>query len=495
MTAGGPTATRPEKAAPHRIDVFAHSRNTGLLLVMLAVASNVYMGNVLGYAARFSSRESDGQLVIPGTHASYLYTAHLLTLLSFGAECVWRKWRNRGRRALDRTRHPLASERIEQLVSEMGLKRRPRLATAPWLGDQAFAGGLARFPLWRPYLAIGPGLLALGDRQDRTAYQVFSAIISHELAHLRNRDVFLLNIITGLRLNNAVITVFFICVLPLDSGITATGLFYGITALAVFALVVEVVCRELLRARESYADQRAAQHRPEELSLALRRATQAPTRSGRDRAAFLRTWWDWHPSPRTRLRHLLKPGDLLRFPALYLVIGGLLAGVSWVTTAAALSNAVGADPAENITLFVTAALVGAPLGAFAAAGLWRQERHSDGRLLRSMAVLLKNTVVLAVAVHLGSHLTPLGPYGKPHFELVFPATPVLPWSPPLHVLCCLALVGWPHVVAMLRRLARPAPRRTGALSRCLLVMVATLVGFSLFVLLPWVAGYGKVVLP
>ncbi|MEU5320372.1 M48 family metalloprotease [Streptomyces sp. NPDC021056] len=494
MTTTGPTSTRPEEVAPRGIDVFAHSRNTALLFPLLVLAIFAHGVNIMGFAVRYA--ESVGQSVIPGTQVAYGNIGWLLGLLAFGTELVARKWRNRGRRALDRTRHPLAAERIEQLVSEIGLKRRPRIALAPRLGDQAFAGGLVGFPLWRPYLAIGPALLALGDRQDRTASEVFSAIVSHELAHLRNRDVFLLNTVVGLRLDNAVKAAFLGFVLLLDQGRhTATGLFYGITAVAVFTLVIEVVCRELLRARESYADQRAARYRPTELRLTLERAERAPTGTGRGRSTSLATWWDWHPSPRTRMGHLVEPSSLLRFPSLYLVIGGLLAGASWVMTAAALSNLFAFDPVSNQTLFVAAALVGAPLGTFTAVGLWREVRHSHRALGRSATLLLKNTLVLAVAVHLGSHLTPLDPYGETHDELVVPVAPVLPWPPALHILCCLTLVGWPHVAATLWRLVRPAPRKTGVLSRCLLVITSALVGFSLFVLIPWAAGYGKVFMP
>ncbi|MFI5477354.1 M48 family metallopeptidase [Streptomyces cacaoi] len=469
-----------------RIDVFAHPRNTLLLFLLLFIAVCVYMETAVGYAEQQFSGGS-GERVIPNTHIPYVVAYGVWWLVVFGTEMSWRVVRNRGRRPLDLMRHPLAAQRIDELASEVGLKRRPRLFVVPRIGDQAFVGGSTWMPVWRPYLVVGPGLLALGDRRDDTACQIFTAVVSHELAHLRNRDVMLLHLLAGLRCSNLVSALLFTYLLTLDTaGQGHTGLLFGALTLTLFALLIELIIREMLRCRENYADLRAARTRPQELELALRLAERkrthvAPRRLGR---AVLTAWWKCHPSVRARLRLLAEPGGLLRLPWLYVLLGGVLAGVSCVTVAASMSNRLHIDPSEKATFFFTNLLVGAPLGSFMAVGVWRQERHGSSSFARSLADAAARVMLLAIGFIVGCRLTPLTPYGRVYNDATLTLEPVLPWSLGALLCGCVTLVGWPHLAARALRLIRPRAGPAGWLFWWPLTLTAATAGFAVFYFLP-----------
>lgn len=463
-------------------DVFAHPRNTGLLLLLLAIA--IYAGNV-ALTARFGLQHIEStNFLYPIMYAQWMWFAGVSTYT------VQMRLRRRQCKPLDRDRHSVAAERIDQLTSEMGLKRLPRILVATRLTDQGIAGGTDYFGM-RPYLALGPSLLALGDRRDDLARRVFTGIISHELGHLRNRDVLLLNLVVGVRLANAIEAVVFGTLLVLAAVLQEQKeLLYGLVGMLVFALIIEIVSREFLRARESYADQRAAQYRPEELILALRR----DGRSQSEETPWSRfgkpAWWSRHPSPRTRLRHLADPDELLRFPLPYVLLGGLLAGVSLDTVPAVMSIWLDRGPADDVILLTTAALAGAPLGVFVGVGVWRQAWRTDEPAGRRLLGLLRNSLLLAVGVLVGSHVAPYG--------LTHTAVPFTPWSLTALVLACLALMSWPHAAARAWRAASPVPGPPGTARQRLLAGVSALVGIGVFALLPLgavelLAAYGVLV--
>ncbi|MDX3848511.1 M48 family metalloprotease [Streptomyces europaeiscabiei] len=460
--------TRTQEVRKGAADVFAHPRNTGLLLFLLAVA--IYAGNV-ALTARWGLRHVEStNFLHPILYAQWMWLAGVSTYT------VQMRLRRRECKPLDRDRHAVAVERIDRLTAEMGLKRPPRILVATRLTDQGFAGGTDYFGM-RPYLALGPSLLALGDRRDDLARRVFTGIISHELGHLRNRDVLLLNLVVGVRLANAIEAVFFGTVLVLAAILQKQKeALYGLVALLVFALIIEIVSRGFLRARESYADQRAARYRPEELSLALRR----DGRSQSEETLWLRlgkpAWWGRHPSPRTRLRHLADPDELLRFPVPYVLLGGLLAGVSLNTVPAVMSIWLDIGPADDLILLTTATLAGAPLGVFVGVGVWRQAWRADEPAGRRLLGLLRNALLLAVGVLVGSHVAPYG--------LTHTAVPFTPWSLTALVLACLALMSWPHAAARAWRVASPLPDPPGKAQQRLLAGVSALVGFGVFALLP-----------
>ncbi|MFD5520556.1 M48 family metalloprotease [Streptomyces sp. NPDC127066] len=473
---------------PCRTDVFAHPRNTGPLFVFLYLAVTLYMENATAFAERFASME-DGEIVVPGSHVPF-FVVYGVWWLVFVPEFGWRALRNRGRRPLDPALHPRASRRIDALVSEAGLKRRPRLFVSRRIGGHAFVGGSTKMPVWRPYLVIGPDLLALGDRQDDTARQIFTAVVSHEIGHLRNHDVMLLHLLAGLRCSNVLSTVLFTVLLTLHSDVEdRSELLFGVLTLLLFALLVELIARELLRGREKYADLCAARSRPRELEVAFRLAerkqehsTSAPRRLGR---ALLNEWWTCHPPVRARLRLLADPAELLRLPEIYLFFGGLLAGASCVTCAAATTNALHLDAPEKGVFLIMTVLVGAPLGSLVAVGVWRQERYGDSTFARSLADTASRALLLAVGVLIGSRLTPLNPYGDMYDGATLPLEPVLPWSLGALLCGCFALVGWPHLAARVLRLVRPTAGPASRLFWWPLKLMSAVVGCAVFLFLPW----------
>jgi Zn-dependent protease with chaperone function len=120
--------------------------------------------------------------------------------------------------------------------------------------------GLAFGRLGRRYVMLSAGMLALFDR-DRPA---FRAIVLHELAHLRNRDVDIAFITIAVSRIYLVVIVLPIVANALDLltgavhgyalAFTATLIWY----LVFLAVVVPLIRNSLLRSRELHADARAA---------------------------------------------------------------------------------------------------------------------------------------------------------------------------------------------------------------------------------------------
>jgi len=121
--------------------------------------------------------------------------------------------------------------------------------------------GLAFGRLGRRYVALSVGMLALFDR-DRSA---FRAIVLHELAHLRNRDVDVAFITIAVSRTYLVVIVLPIMVASaldlLAGGIHGYILAFAVTLiwyLVFLAVVVPLIRNSLLRSRELHADARAA---------------------------------------------------------------------------------------------------------------------------------------------------------------------------------------------------------------------------------------------
>ncbi|MFD6245734.1 M48 family metallopeptidase [Streptomyces roseolus] len=237
-----------------------------------------------------------------------------LLLVIFGVYLALPRWRIARRRYRPLTRMPELSATLAALVAETGVRARVAFLAEPL--DPTIAA-LAFGRVGRRYVVLSGGLLAL-SAHDRPA---FRAVVLHELAHLRNRDldVGFVTLIVWRTCGPPVLAFAGLAFLlaPVLQG-TAVVLVYAFAAqLGLLAVLVTLLSRAVLRSRELYADARV--RRWEGGGDSLRRlfeghgrgsAPQAPAgvRGGRGVTRLLRV----HPTPARRLAALDDDGVLSR---------------------------------------------------------------------------------------------------------------------------------------------------------------------------------------
>jgi Zn-dependent protease with chaperone function len=188
-------------------------------------------------------------------------------------------------------RFPQAAARVAALGREMRVRSVPSLVGGPDLRD-AFCFGRPG----RVWIGVPTALLI------RPGTPVFEAVIRHELAHVEQGDVAL-----AWLARSAWWVLTPLLALPVLLGVTSghVGLVPDYLWRAVlFAAVVLLVQRELLRAREHQADLQAA--RSMGGSAALLDVLPA------GRVGWARRWRSWHPDGWTRRLVLLQPSRIAR---------------------------------------------------------------------------------------------------------------------------------------------------------------------------------------
>ncbi len=208
---------------------------------------------------------------------------------------------------------PLAGEDTSDLVAYLGelvrtagLQHAPTFLLAPF---NRTPGGMA-FGRWRrAYVRLNAGLVPL-FRTDRAA---FRAVVLHELAHLRNRDVYKTYLtIAGWRafLLVALLPLALSVVVPLSGvdfpGWGWSGAVSNATAMLALTGLVYFTRNAVLRARETYADARAVSWAGADPLLT--QVTRQSHTAARSWHALLRT----HPDPGARERAINEPGKLLQ---------------------------------------------------------------------------------------------------------------------------------------------------------------------------------------
>ncbi|BCJ76844.1 hypothetical protein CS0771_63880 [Catellatospora sp. IY07-71] len=198
------------------------------------------------------------------------------------------------------------------LTAEMGLRRPPRFVLDPAAHTP---GGLAFGRTGRYWVRINAGLAPLRITDPAT----FRAVVLHELAHLRNRDVDIAYAATALWRAFVVVALLPMTVVilypriltdPARAPWTAPDyLEYTLNTglrTALFVLIVYLVRNSVLRARELHADARAAQHGAAD---GLRRVMAAAAKD-------TRVWWrrrfGVHPAAAARLHAVDHPLATLR---------------------------------------------------------------------------------------------------------------------------------------------------------------------------------------
>lgn len=210
---------------------------------------------------------------------------------------------------------PAALARLRELAWETGLRSEPRFL---WNPLDATATGLAFGHAGRYAVALTGGLVT----KQVTDPAAFDAIVRHELAHIRNRDVdttyFTLAIWYAFLL---VAVIPFVFTLLDESGGTIVGLSWRLLALA---LLVYATRNAVVRSREVYADVRASV--VDGPDGALRRVVAAlpPRRHGL--AGRLRSL---HPEPAVRVARLEDTSPLFRLGLIDAFGAGVAATIAY----------------------------------------------------------------------------------------------------------------------------------------------------------------------
>jgi Zn-dependent protease with chaperone function len=262
--------------------------------------------------------------------------------------------RRRHLRPLEAEEAPAVVEELGALAREAGLDEEPR-----WLWNPLDPSptGLAFGRPGHHSVALNGGLVT---RQFADP-PAFRAVVRHELAHLRNRDVDLTYATVALWYAFLLVGVVPFLVTIADEGAEfVLSLLWRVLALA---LLVYLTRNAVLRAREVYADVRASV--PDGPQGALRRILGGlPERS----TSMWRRLWRVHPDPRQRLASVNDPRRLFPLGLLVTFGVGIASTIAYTSVSLLISQFV-SDP---ITIHLLAAGVFAPLAMAAiGVGVWR----------------------------------------------------------------------------------------------------------------------------
>jgi Zn-dependent protease with chaperone function len=264
-------------------------------------------------------------------------------------------WKLRRRRLVPLTEEdsPEVAAELDGLVREAGLERPPRFV---WNPLDAGGGGLAFGRPGRSYVALSGGLVTL-FAVDRPA---FRAVVLHELAHLRNRDVtrayFSVSVWHAFLL--VAVAPFAVSLADEDAG---TVLRLG-WRLAAMTLLVYLTRNAVLRAREVYADVRASTS--PRVGAALRRILAARPAGARARPRILRL----HPTAEERIRALESTDGLFGLGTLEAFGAGIAATIAY----AEVTTLVGFYSIDPFATMWLSAAVFAPLATCVVGlGAWR----------------------------------------------------------------------------------------------------------------------------
>jgi Zn-dependent protease with chaperone function len=297
------------------------------------------------------------------------------TLLVFLA-APWATLALRRLRRVDRTPGLEALARdLRDLVAQAGLARRPPvfvLSRSCRVSGATFGHHPVRFVR----LDLGTVHASIADPA------LFRAVVLHELAHLRNRDVDIT------RLTVALGWAFPVAVLaPVTAGFLArmhpADLVGNAVRLALLSVLVTVSALSVLRAREYGADARLTGAEAGGMAALLGRDTARQRSLSRPGRCFR-----LHPLPQARIDRLVDPDGLLRARVSEALLAGLTVGVAApplmdFCTTAAHDRLLGMDPITAGAV-LTGLLLGAPAALYLTAAVWRAagggQRPSGWRL-------------------------------------------------------------------------------------------------------------------
>lgn len=280
-----------------------------------------------------------------------------------GAIFLAQPWWYRRRRQLSE----LTGDGAAELVSRLeGVRQRAGTGPVVWL-LQPLNARLSAFAFGRPgrrFVAVSGGAAVAAVRNPAA----FDAVILHELAHVKNRDI------DQTYLALAIWRAFVVAaLLPLVVTVIVTGDLAGwqrsLWRVAALALIVYSLRNAVLRSREFDADARARELDPE---TQLGRVLAAlPARTGR-RARLL--GWT-HPPGQARAAALADPAPLYRCGFWDGLAVGLVAAIG---ATAAREIVTLTTTTDGIKLLVPAVIFGAFAGAALAVAMWRNQLLEPG---------------------------------------------------------------------------------------------------------------------
>lgn len=345
--------------------------DTGFLLIPAAVAvfAVAYtLAAVLGItfppADPFCSPFT-GSGDCPGEGARIFMTtvnyANLLLLPGVYAYLWQTRLRRKRMRPFDSVMFPDAAAVIERVLTDTGLRGEVTVLMGPSLGRRAVTGGKAR----DPYVAFGPELLTAAAK-GAGGRDVLEAVLRHELAHVRNRDLVRYQVATSLRTAFLVTSAAALLLLVAElawSGRSLGSVVAVAIRLAVVILAIELFLRAFFRARELQADLRAAAGNADLIRAALHTRPTA--------AKLLDRWLMRHPDPAARRSNIDDLAPTLAFSWGHALVGGLFLGLGLTTVQTFVNALVGVrDPVWQRFLPI-AILIGLPAALFLSLGVWR----------------------------------------------------------------------------------------------------------------------------
>ncbi len=262
--------------------------------------------------------------------------------------------RRRGLRALTKEDAPAVVKELEELAQEAKLEETPSWR---WNPLDPSPTGLAFGRPGNHVVALMGGLVT---RQFADP-PAFRAVVRHELAHLRNRDVDLTYATLSLWYAFLLVGVLPFAVVAADEGL-GTVISLGWRLLALTALVY-LTRNAVLRAREIFADVRASV--PDGEQGALRRILAGMPRRA---TSLWRGLWRVHPDPHVRLAAVNDTRGLFSLGLLAAFGAGVAATVAYDS----LVTFVGLYVGDPLSVRLIAALTAAPLVmGVVGIGVWR----------------------------------------------------------------------------------------------------------------------------
>lgn len=312
----------------------------------------------------------------------------------YGVMPRWRIWRRRLKVPSD----PKLSGYLTGLASKYGIRGPPTFLLNLHKSTRASAFG----NLGRKYVMVNTGLIKKRFSSDLPA---FRAVVLHELAHLRNKDVDKTYFTVALLLGFAMFVL-----LPLAAGFFFARFdFNFIWRMLVLATLVIAAGIGVLRAREFHADARVCQwEEPEPLKRAL---TGLPT---------TKSWWrllHFHPTPKARLDAIKDPAQhpLLHVNFWEAFATGLAAMAIYLNTNLFAGSFLTGTPFDGQQLMLTAVLFLPVAIGIVGLGVWRSVAAGAcsklGRLAMCFALGLIAGEKLAFQPNMLSRVPLLSPYG------------------------------------------------------------------------------------
>ncbi len=333
---------------------------------------------------------------------------------------------------------PLTSDDIPDVVSVLdelqqraGLRLKPQFLWNPMNGS---AVGIAFGRRGRYFVALTGGLVTR-FYSDRAA---FESVVLHELGHLRNGDVDKTYLAIGIWqafVIAGLIPLAATVVFAPSLGIAASDIWLlGWRSLAVAALVY-LVRSAVLRAREIYADLRAAEFQgsSDALMRALGSGNDWPKGIGRWRSLLLT-----HPSMEVRRRVLLDPRPLFAINPWTAFAAGLAAGIAYPSVVTVIllmftgtQSSIWYWTTGEVASLIASAALCLLIAGVVGVGLWRA----------TFAALVDPSLRVPVALIAGATAIGIGLGGWVAFDGGFPLLPSNPFSLVSYFLVYAALIA------------------------------------------------------